>query len=68
MANIVLNSSDLLRVDLDGVMVLLPRIFKAINAILSESTPKIKYVCLLVVTTEVALKFFRYIRKETKSP
>ena len=44
MANIILNASDLLRVDLDGVMVLLPRLFKAIHAILSESTPKIKYV------------------------
>ena len=44
MANIILNASDLLRVDLDGVMVLLPRLFKAIHAMLSESTPKIKYV------------------------
>ena len=59
MANIILNASDLLRVDLDGVMVLLPRLFKAIHAILSESTPKIKYVedkihiTCVVVTSEI---------------
>ncbi len=48
MANIILNSSDLLRVNLNGVTILLPRLFKAINAILSESTPKIKWALLFL--------------------
>ncbi len=42
MANIILNSCDLLRVDLHGVMVLLPKLFKAIKAILEDVTPRIK--------------------------
>ncbi len=49
MANIVLNATDLLRVNLDGVTLLLPRLFSAVSAILSESTPKIKCVSAVPV-------------------
>ena len=42
LSSIVFNACDLMRIDLDGVQVLLPQLLKALELILSELTPRFK--------------------------
>lgn len=42
LSNILFNSCSLLRVDLDGVQLLLPYVLKAIELVLSKTAPEFK--------------------------
>lgn len=43
LANILFNSTDLLRVDLNGVMILLPQLLHALEMVLTDLTPRFRY-------------------------
>ena len=44
LANVIFNGTNLLRVDLKGVMILVPQVLQALELILSDLEPKFKYV------------------------
>ena len=44
LANIIFNGCDLMRIDLDGVMILVPQMLNALELILTDLSPRFKYV------------------------